>query len=78
MQTALQEKDWQALADHAHKIAPQCKHLAAHTLYSLLKEIEELARTEKEVDRLSDLVKQAQTESVEINEEITQLLQSYS
>lgn len=50
MKVAIEENDWDMLAECAHKISSPCKHLGANQLYSILKEIEESSRNKDNLD----------------------------
>jgi signal transduction histidine kinase/DNA-binding NarL/FixJ family response regulator len=68
-------KDWEAVANLAHKMSTPCKHLGADELYSLLKSIEKKGRTaglegswEQDLSRLIELSHSAVSL---VNEELT-------
>jgi signal transduction histidine kinase/CheY-like chemotaxis protein/CHASE3 domain sensor protein/HPt (histidine-containing phosphotransfer) domain-containing protein len=55
------EKDWDSVAELAHKIIAPCKHVGADQLTYFLKKIEELARNRKDEKLLSDFINKAQS-----------------
>jgi signal transduction histidine kinase/DNA-binding response OmpR family regulator len=75
MNVAFSNKDWELIANEAHKIASPCRHLGAIKMHTLLKDIEKNARDgqntktiknkmkalEKEVGRVLQLVQQELT-----------------
>jgi signal transduction histidine kinase/CheY-like chemotaxis protein/HPt (histidine-containing phosphotransfer) domain-containing protein len=66
MDAALEAKDWENLADYAHKIVPPCRHLKANTLLKLLKTIELQIRETGKTEGIETLVAQAKQEAKEI------------
>ena len=60
------EKDWEGVAELAHKIVAPCKHVGADELVVFLKRIEELARDGKDENLLSDLINKAQSNSTTV------------
>jgi signal transduction histidine kinase/CheY-like chemotaxis protein len=58
----LKNKDWEKVAEFAHKIKSPCKHLDASNTADLLKEIEQIARREGEKDDLSEKIKQVENQ----------------
>lgn len=58
MHVAQDNKDWELIANEAHKIASPCRHIGAIKLHKVLKEIEKVARTEQNVKKLKPLIKE--------------------
>lgn len=63
IQENLMKEDWHCIAEHAHKISSPCQHLNAKTLYHLLKEIDNSARSDKNLNKVSALISSAQLEA---------------
>ena len=74
MEKLLKDKNYEMIAEHAHKISAPCKHLGADLLYNLLKEIEENCRNNTNLDDVSDLIEKMVTEYKTINELINKEL----
>ena len=67
---AQEEKNWDAVADQAHKIMAPCRHLEAMQLLAYLKEIEQKARTKKALTRLPSLIGKMEREAQGVMKEI--------
>jgi signal transduction histidine kinase/CheY-like chemotaxis protein len=63
MLTDFENKNWESLADNAHKAAPPCRHLQANILLEKLKKIETRIRDEKNTSNLSTLISEAKKEA---------------
>lgn len=63
MNAALDEKDWERVADLAHKIISPCIHFEAAHLVGLLKEIEKNIRDHKKTELIPELLKEASAEA---------------
>lgn len=57
MEIAIQEEDWDMMAEYAHRICAPCKHLSADTLYKSLKEIELNCRNKNNLDTVKKTLK---------------------
>jgi signal transduction histidine kinase/CheY-like chemotaxis protein/CHASE3 domain sensor protein/HPt (histidine-containing phosphotransfer) domain-containing protein len=57
------EKDWNSVAELAHKILAPCKHIGADVLAHNLKKIEELARNGKNEELLADYINEVQSDT---------------
>ena len=68
MKKLLTDKDYDMIAENAHKISAPCKHLGANLLYNLLKKIEEDCRNSTNLNDVSDLIDKVITEYKTINE----------
>ncbi len=58
----LKERDWMRVAEFAHKIKSPCKHLDALETANLLKEIELVARNEKNKEKLNEMISKVEKE----------------
>ncbi|MCD6068160.1 MAG: hypothetical protein K0S33_2986 [Bacteroidetes bacterium] len=65
MQVAAKEKDWNTVAEHAHKILGPCKHLEVMPLAKTLRSIENTIFDLKKTDGIPELVEQAEEEAKE-------------
>lgn len=72
----LENKDWEKVAEFAHKIKSPCKHLDASNTADLLKEIEQIARREGEKDGLNDKIKQVENEIAGLVQSVEMYLSS--
>lgn len=57
-----EEEDWLKIAEFAHKIKSPCKHLDALETANMLKEIETIARNEKDKEKLRDMISHVEKE----------------
>jgi CheY-like chemotaxis protein len=57
-----EREDWQKVAEYAHKIKSPCKHLDALETANMLKEIEMIARNEKDKEKLRDMISHVEKE----------------
>ncbi len=62
MGEALERKEWEKMADAAHRLASPSLHLRAHNLHQLLKTIETNARNNLDTDKLKGLLERAAEE----------------
>ena len=60
---SLVEKDFESIAEYAHKISAPCKHISANKLYQLIKQIETNCRQKVHLETMDDLVKKMETEA---------------
>lgn len=63
IQEAYQRRQWEEMADAAHRLCPPSRHLDAHDLLASLKEIERIGRSKKGLKRLEELVNQVEFET---------------
>lgn len=77
IKAAFVNKDLVLVANEAHKIASPCRHIGAVRLHTLLKEIEQNSRKEKNIRKINKLIKELDEEvSVVlelVNQEITSI-----
>jgi signal transduction histidine kinase/CheY-like chemotaxis protein len=71
IEKGIAEKNWKKVADHAHKIASPCRHLEAHRLLQLLKEMEHKATQQEELESLENLAQLASKEAYLLISDIT-------
>lgn len=75
IKAAFSNNDWELVANEAHKIASPCWHIGAIELHSILKNIEQSARTEQKTKHLKSLIKMLDEEVFvvlrAVNEELT-------
>jgi len=57
----LSEQNWVALGDEAHKLKPKCAYMGIRGAETLFKTIELNAKEQKELDKLPELVADAET-----------------
>lgn len=57
------EKNWQMVAEYAHKISSPCNHLSANNLYKMLKDIEDYCRGEKNITAAISIIKKLPKEA---------------
>lgn len=62
VKNGLEASDWLRVAEYAHKIKSPCKHLDALETANLLKDIEMVARNEKDKDKLNEMVSHVEKE----------------
>ncbi len=74
--SALEAKDWDSLAENAHKIKSPCKHLDAVELADLLKEIETIARNNDQKEELYEMVQKAELQINQLIIEVENFLAS--
>lgn len=67
---ALKLKDWQEIAEHAHKIKSPCKHLDALETANLLKDIELTARNSTDKENLPKMIKIAKGQILRLINEV--------
>ncbi len=74
MEVAVEEEDWDMLAEYAHRICAPCKHLSANLLYKYLKEIELNCRNKNNLESLDKTFKLVKKEfkiiKIEIDKEL--------
>lgn len=58
-----EEKNWQMVAEYAHKISSPCNHLSANNLYKMLKDIEDYCREEKNIKAALPIIKNLPAEA---------------
>ncbi len=66
----LENKNWDWIAEYAHKMVSPCRHLSAHKLYNVLKEIEMKCRNKEQLHTIPDLLHNTKTEFATISVEI--------
>lgn len=66
IEEAFAKKDYNAIADHAHKISPPCRHMGAEELFTILKTIEDRIRRNDEVNKINALITKARAEVDEL------------
>jgi signal transduction histidine kinase/HPt (histidine-containing phosphotransfer) domain-containing protein len=57
-----EDSDWIKVAEYAHKIKSPCKHLDALETANMLKEIEIIARNDKDKEKLRDMISHVEKE----------------
>lgn len=72
-QQNLQNSDWNALAESAHKLAAPAKHLQATSLYNHLKKLENIAEN-TEPEEIKKLIEKIEKEVIGINSILKQKL----
>jgi len=68
MEEALTKKNYKAIGDHAHKIAPPAQHMGANKLYGTLKKIESDIRDLQKYEDIPALVKVAREEADKVTD----------
>ncbi|MBC7383696.1 MAG: response regulator [Bacteroidia bacterium] len=58
-----EQKEWENLANAAHKISAPCKHIEAKLILGLIKQIEDNARSLNNIDKIEALVIQLEMEA---------------
>lgn len=71
IQKAIQEKDFNAVAEISHKMAPPCKHFEAADLYNAFKQVENAAKTNTDWNLLNLQISNLQTEIHEVHTFLT-------
>lgn len=61
-----EQKDWNKVANQAHKIAAPCLHIGADELYSMIKKVEENGRAAKNTEDIPGIVKKIEHESANL------------
>ncbi len=69
LKRGVKNDSWEYVAHHAHKISAPCKHIEADKLYSLLKNIENKARTEHSTLSIHSVL-------LELEEEINKIIRN--
>lgn len=72
----IRNKNWQAVADLAHKLAAPAKHLNAHGVYSKLKQLQNHAESEVDAALLEKQFKQVKNEILKLIKRLRQLLKA--
>jgi signal transduction histidine kinase/CheY-like chemotaxis protein/HPt (histidine-containing phosphotransfer) domain-containing protein/CHASE3 domain sensor protein len=70
LRSALEQSDYKSIAELAHRICAPVKHIRAERLYSLFKKMENLCRSNANLDELPDLLNEINKEAVFVCQEI--------
>lgn len=74
----LLNKDWDRMADHAHKACSPCLHISANELYDSLKEIETRSRNKTDLDSMKNLVERMEVEAKKVVATVQSELQRHT
>ena len=71
----LTEKNWQGIGDTAHKMAAPAKHMNLMDLHGRIKQIQQFAENEENLDELNTLIAHLKNEVASVNESLGKLLE---